>query len=581
MRLHRFRQLASARRAFLGLLALAMTAGLLAGGGTAAADAPRRWTSAFRGVDGVEYTATNHLTKAANGPGRKWLLVWAGPAGQPAPDFLAVVDATPGSPTYGQVANTVTTGPGTGNEPHHLQYMWHKGDRIYAGGILSDTTYVFDATALPALRLVGVNTPGQTPCGTLPDAYQVLSDGTAYATYMGGPDVSGPCTYTNGEVRVGNGAAGSPGEIVRIGEDGRTLAEIPAATEESEDPAQCGNVPELPASSCANPHGIAVREDLDIMVASDFAEARNFMTPESPLRENLARQTVRVFDIKDRNNPRLMSVSKVHDGPRGALEKRPFFRESRVVMEVATTNRPGNRGAFVSSMAGGAVFYTPDITAKNPKWREVFDDTTAYRSFNRDQSVTGGGDNSSWLAVSPDDRYLFHTVMGQSVPYGAPLDGTTGMLYVLDIRKLLAEGKSTRCSVDQLNEAYAGGAERDCPELAGVVPIRDVTSGGPHWGTMDIFRRGGGGMYQETDQVRRIAVANYFVAGSFGGGGDHRVCMFDLNSKGRPVLDRRFRDENTGKPCVGFDRTSWPHGEYGDAQPHGVMFAVSDRALRP
>ncbi|WP_234377074.1 selenium-binding family protein [Streptomyces sp. TP-A0356] len=568
------------RRALLALLALTMTAGLLAGGSSAAADAPRQWTSAFHGTDGVEYTATNHLTKAADGPGRKWLLVWAGPAKQPAPDFLAVIDATPGSPTYGKIANTVTMGPGTGNEPHHLQYVWHKGDRIYAGGILSDTTFVFDSRALPALRLVGVNTPTQTPCGTLPDAYQVLGDGTAYGTYMGGPNVSGPCTYTNGQVRVGNGAAGSPGEIVHIGKDGRTLAEIPAATENSEDARQCGDVPALPAASCANPHGIAVREDLDIMVSSDFAEARNFMTPNSPLKENLARQTVRVFDIKDRNNPKLISVSKVHDGPRGALEKRAFFRESRVVMEVATTNRRGHRGAFVSSMAGGAVFYTPDITAKKPTWREVFDDSTAYRTFHPGGSVNGGGDNSSWLAVSPDDRYLFHTVMGQSVPYGKPLDVTTGMLYVLDIHKLLARGKSSRCSIDQLNEAYAGGTERDCPELAGVVPIRDVTSGGPHWGSMDIFRRGRGGVYHETDRISRIAVANYFVAGSFGGDGDHRVCMFNLDGRGRPTLDRRFRDENTGEPCVAFNRASWPHGDYGNAQPHGVLFAVSDRALR-
>jgi hypothetical protein len=508
------------------------------------------------------------------------MLVWSGPAKQPGPDFLTVVDATPNSPNYGKVANTVTLDPVSGNEPHHLQYVWHKGDRIFAGGIMSDAVFVFDARALPALRLVGVNTPADTPCGTLPDAFHVLSDGTAYGTYMGGPDVTGPCTYTNGEVRVGNGAGGSPGEIVRIGKDGKTLAEIPAATEKGEIAEQCANVPELPAPSCANPHGLAVREDLNLMVASDFAEARNFMTPDSPLKEDLARQTVRVFDITDRNNPKLRSVSKVHDGPRGPLEKEPFFRESRVVMEAAVTNKPGHRGAFVSSMAGGAVFYTPDITARHPKWKEVFDDTAAYKTFHPDGSVTGGGDNSSWLAVSPDDRYLFHTVMGQSVPYGKPLDETSGMLYVLDIRKLLASGKSAKCSVDKLNEVYAGGNERDCPELVGVVPIRDTTAGGPHWGAMDNFDRDRKGRYSETENIRRIAVANYFVANSFGGGGDHRVCMFNLNRKGGVSLDREFRDEKTGKPCVSFNRKSWPHGDYGDSQPHGVLFVVSDSVLR-
>ena len=569
-------------KALVALVVLGTATGLLIGAGRAEeSNKTTIWSSTFRGSDGVTYKATNHLVPAAGGQGRQWLLAWSGPAKQPAPDFLAVIDATPGSRSYGKVVNTVTVGPNTGNEPHHMQYVWHKGDHIYAGGITSDMTFVFDAKALPALRLVGVNTPMDTPCGTLPDAYQVLSDGTAYATYMGGPNVTGPCEYTNGETRVGNGAAGSPGEIVRIGKDGRTLAEIPAASEGAENAEQCGNEPALPKASCANPHGIALREDLNIMVASDFAEARNFMTPDAPQREDLARQTVRVFDIKDRNNPKLRSVSKINDGPRAHLEPDPFFAESRVVMEVATTNRPGNKGAFVSSMAGGAVFYTPDITAKNPQWREVFDDTAAYKQFHRDGSVTGGGDNSSWLAVSPDDKYLFHSVMGQSTPYGKPFDATTGMIYVLDISKLVKAGKNTRCSIDELNEVYAGGSERDCPELTGVVPIRDTTDGGPHWGAMDNFERDRHGVYRETQQVKRMALANYFVAGSFGGGGDHRVCMFDLDNRtGGLSLDRSFRDENTRQPCVGFNRKSWPHGDYGDSQPHGVLFVVSDRAVR-
>jgi hypothetical protein len=561
------------------LLALGLTT-TTAPAGAEPASSPATWTTSFQGSDGTAYTATNHLVRAASGPGREWLLAWTGPAQQPAPDFLAVIDATPDSPSYGNVVNTVTVGPGGGNEPHHMQYVWHKGDRIFAGGIISDTTFVFDARALPALRLVGVNTPTDTPCGTLPDAYQVLGDGTAYATYMGGPDMSGPCTYTNGEVRVGNGAAGSPGEIVRIGTDGRTLAEIPAATAGGEDPALCGDIPALPAATCANPHGIAVREDLNLLLSSDFAEVRDFPTPQTVAAANLARPTVRIFDMTDRNDPTLRSVTAMQDGPRTPLESRAQFRESRVIMETAVTNRHQHRGAFVSSMAGGAVFYAPDITAARPRWREVFDDTAAYLGSHPDGSVSGAGDNGSWLAVSPDDRYLFHSVMGQSIPFGQPLDRTTGMLYVLDIRKLLAAGPTARCSVDQLSEVFTGGHERDCPELAGVVPIRDTTPGGPHWGAMDTFERDRLGTYHETSSINRMAVANYFVANSYGGGGDDRICMYNLSDAGRVSLDRTFRDENTGTPCLSFNRPSWPHGAYGDSHPHGVLFVVSDRALR-
>lgn len=576
----RDRRTSALRVVSVGILATAMTASAVGGARVASAQSITQWSTSFT-AGGTTYTATNHLTAAAGGPGRQWLLAWAGPTKQPAPDFLAVIDATPSSPTYGKVVNTVTMGPNTGEEPHHMEYVWHKGDLVYAGGILADTTYVFDVKALPAIKLVGVNTPADTPCGTLPDAFQVLSDGTAYGSYMGGANVAGPCTYTNGQVRDSNGAGGSPGEIIHFGKQGQTLAEIPAATDSGENPQQCGDVPALPEATCANPHGIGVREDLNVMVTSDFAEARNFMSPQAPLVANLARQTVRVFDIKNENNPTLMSVSTMKDGPRSAQESARFWDESRVVMETALTNQHQHRGAFVSSMAGGAVYYTPDVTAKQPKWNEVFDDTTAYMKFHPDGSVTGGGDNSSWLAVSPDDRYLYHAVMGQSTPYGKSLNVTSGMIYVLDIRKLLADGNKADCSIDTLSEVYHGGTAKDCPALAGVVPIRDTTDGGPHWGAMDNFTQNRNGTFSETTHIQRVAVADYFVAGSFGGGGDHQICMFNTNpATGAISLDRTFRDENAHQPCVQFNRASWPHGDYGDAQPHGVLFVVSNNVLR-
>lgn len=571
-----------ARRVAVGLLAVGLSAGLLTGSGQAAGSRAT-WTSSFT-ADEVTYTATNHLTAAAGGPGREWLLAWTGPDDPSAPDFMAVIDATPGSRTYGKVANTVTMGPGVGNEPHHMQYTWHKGDRIYAGGILSDTTFVFDARALPALRLVGVNTPQATTCGTMPDAYQVLDDGTAYGSMLGGPNVTGPCTYTDGEVREGNGPGGSPGEIVHIGKHGETLSEIPAATAEGEDPAQCGNVPALTKPTCANPHGIAVREDLNLMVASDFVEARSVPSQSgvtaAAASAPIARQTVRAFDITDRDNPKLLSVSKVHDGPRLPLETGPTWGESRVIMETALPHKSGHRGAFVSSMAGGAVFYTPDITVPDPQWREILDDTAAYRRMDAATDVTGGGDNGSWLAISPDDRFLYHAVMGQSAAYGKPLDTTSGMLYVLDIQKLLAAGNRAACSVDELGEVYTGGKEADCPAVVSAVPIKDTTDGGPHWGSMDNFSRDRDGRYTETDTVTRIVTSDYFLAGSFGGGGDHRICMFDVTKAGVLGLDRTFRDEYTREPCLSLDRKTWPHGDTGSARAHGVLFVVSDGVLR-
>ncbi|WP_374203782.1 hypothetical protein [Pseudonocardia sp. ICBG601] len=154
----------------------------------------------------------------------------------PGPDFLAVVDVTKGTPDYGKVVNTATVGPLVENEPHHMQYSWRKGDKIYAGGLFTAATYVFDVAALPEVKLSGISLPSQTLCGSVPDAYWVLKDGTAYGTYMGGPVAPGPCRYTNGEVRTGNGFAGAPGSVIRFDQEGRNLVEAPAATETPEDP---------------------------------------------------------------------------------------------------------------------------------------------------------------------------------------------------------------------------------------------------------------------------------------------------------------------------------------------------------
>ena len=51
--------------------------------------------------------------------------------------------------------------------------------------------------------------------------------------------------------------------------------------------------------------------------------------------------------------------------------------EPRAAMETTVTNLPEHKGAFAQTMQGGAIYYTPDITADQPEWREVFDLTTS------------------------------------------------------------------------------------------------------------------------------------------------------------------------------------------------------------
>src|SRR5690606_35051524 len=153
------------------LAVVALSAGLLGASGLsncAYADV-QVVESAVQAADGERYWVRNHLvpdlaTKSTeDGKRKKWLLVWAGDENiadtvvkdvknlpgtlggglnkvknaLPGPDFLAVIDATEGSPTYGKVVNTATVGPLVENEPHHMQYVWHKGDTVYAGALFA------------------------------------------------------------------------------------------------------------------------------------------------------------------------------------------------------------------------------------------------------------------------------------------------------------------------------------------------------------------------------------------------------------------------------------------------------------
>jgi hypothetical protein len=581
----------------------------------AGADAATRVVrSVVRGSDGNSYWVTNHLVQsdpaaAAVTAGRpaghhEYLLVWAGDANAadttgydiqntrlgvnpvkttnedavddpPAPDFLAVINADRHSPDYGKVVNTATVGPLVENEPHHMQYIWHKGDRIYAGGLFSSATYVFDVSKLPEITLSGVSLPTDTHCGSIPDAFWTLPDGTAYGTYMGGPVAPGPCQYTDGQTRIGNGYGGSPGEIVHFSKTGKVLSEEPAASSASENATQCPNYPPIPGqATCANPHGIQVRTDLKRMVVSDYAEPRNIvLDPVKPEDNKLFRSTVRIFNISKENDPKLVSVATMPNGPR--VERNPGHEEPTGIMETTVTNLPKHRGAFAESMCGGVIYYTPDITLAHPKWREVFDDTTAAKHINPNVTEGAGCDGGGWLQTSPDDRYLFHAVIGRN-PGSLSTDdtGSPKMVYVLDIRKLIAAGRHTKCSINNIREVYNGGFEPDCPTVTSVLPVADGTSGGPHWGALDNFRRTAKGTFVETSKPTRVAFSDYFVART-GVNGNHKVCMADIGPNEHLKLDRRFIDQNEGTPCVDFDRTVWPHGKEGNAKPHSELFVVS------
>jgi hypothetical protein len=504
----------------------------------------------------------------------------------PGQDMIATIDAERGCSTYGNVVNVavIPGADGVENEPHHMQYIWFPGQPIWAGGLFTSRLFTWDTSALPKLTLISTQEPFATPGGSIWDAFDALPDGTAYGTLMGGPlNVYGM----------------TPGEVVHIGSKGQILGEFPATAAEGLPPTDVNGLPTCPdLGSCANPHGIQARADLHTLVTSDYAEpARLVEDPTKPENYNVFRRTVRIWDISDTNHPKITRVDVMPKGPRD--DANPGHQENLGIMEVGKTwdyplpNGKVPKGFFSESMCGGAIFYTPDITATaaNP-WHEVFDSTAAVFS-PKDQTaysgqVANGGPNSqitegggcngaAWINVSPDNRFVFHSVNGRYTNQNDFADaGSPKMVYAVDVSRLLEAGSGYNCNINNIRavmDPSQGGA--DCPTVAGIVPVNDTTTGGPHWGSFDNFSlttvtiNG----FTDTHALTRLAFANYFVART-GVDGNHKLCMVNVNPvTGDLSYDNAFIDEKEGTPCVNFNRHSWPGGATtGYYKPHSMLF---------
>jgi hypothetical protein len=192
----------------------------------------------------------------------------------------------------------------------------------------------------------------------------------------------------------------------------------------------------------------------------------------------------------------------------------------------------------------------------------------------------GPSDNGGWLQTSPDDTKLYHSVIGRRAgTLGKDDPGTVGGVFSLDISELVEAGDDYACNIDTKDEISNGGNEADCPTVVSTVPVGAGKTSGPHWGALDNFVTGDDGFYHETEQPKQLATADYFVART-GLTGDRRVCIVDEDEDGKLTVDTTFRDEQSGQPCINFNRKSWPHGAFGNAKPHSMLFVVADDDVR-
>ena len=125
--------------------------------------------------------ACSRPAEAPNHDGTGLLYVWAADADAKDPDFLAVIDARPGSSTYGGILKTVPV-EGRGNVPHHTEYALTPGAGLWANGWSTGKTFMFDLTDPLAPRVSGEF--GARGGYTYPHSYARLPNGNVLATFQ-------------------------------------------------------------------------------------------------------------------------------------------------------------------------------------------------------------------------------------------------------------------------------------------------------------------------------------------------------------------------------------------------------------
>jgi hypothetical protein len=413
----------------------------------------------------------------------------------PGLDALAIIDGRKYNadhslnPLYGHVVNlaTLNIDGGIECEPHHTQYDWINGENLILGCLFSSWTFGVSVKDVPNVSALVTNTPLSVIQGSIPDAFDAVKyDNTNHAndeyigTWMGGP------LYNFG---------GSPGALATLDGSGHILSVTPAGSvgqilTDPREAAACNVLEAEPVGTCANPHGIQSRPDLNVLVTDDYAEPREIvLDPVKPVNIYAFRPTVRTWNISDPLHPTETSVAhmpitwrdpsnpahtnigimegaKTHAAPDGTTCG-AGTATANCAPGNATSAYNGNflwsKGFFSESMCGGGVFWNPDVTAPTPnnsgvsttQWHQIWDDGFSQLATNSTgdnsganatnpgfEDEPGGCSGGAWVQTSPNNRWLAHTVQGR-VPLADNYfdQGEEKMVYLLDVSHLVADGE--------------------------------------------------------------------------------------------------------------------------------------------
>ena len=291
--------------------------------------------------------------------GEPYLAVWAGDADRSNSDFLAILDADPTSATYGKVLRTYPV-RSRGNEPHNVNVEPRGDRRLFAGGLLTNRTFVFDLRQPLAGRLVAVDDAGPQRRLWGPHDFVSLPNGRVAVTCVD------PARYRGEPVELVTAAGG----LLELTADGRPVREIPAP-----DPAARGLI--------IAPAGAAAAPPLGRLVTTNRGHGYTALTRG----EAMPGISVQIWRLEDLQ---LLKTVFLEAGARGEENLAPatarFLRREPLV--------------YVNTAQGGALYASDSVQTPVPAFHLVYD-------FGADAL---GAD----AAVTPDDRWYVEALTGRN-----------------------------------------------------------------------------------------------------------------------------------------------------------------------
>lgn len=210
---------------------------------------------------------TGCATAAPAPRGGDWLFAWTSDADGGSSDFLAVIDARPGSPTYAQVVATAPAGA-SGTNAHHVEHQMPEGGILFANGWRAARTFRFDLNDPLRPRLLD----SFVDAGEYmhPHSFARLANGNVLATYQ---------MRGHGNER--------PGALVELSPTGDVLRIAPADDPGGEDTTRPYSLAVVPSidrivTSSADMHGVVKVRSIQVWRLSDLSLIATVPLPPGP-----------------------------------------------------------------------------------------------------------------------------------------------------------------------------------------------------------------------------------------------------------------------------------------------------------